>query len=210
MSTILPPLTTSDFIGIEPVRLVLRPLMKLDEEQFFQLVLQNPDQPLEQNAQGEVIVMSPTGTFGGEPSAEILIQLGIWNRINKRGRIFDSSTLFRFANGAARSPDAAWVERAKCDCIKGKDRKGIVRLTPNFVVEVRSENDRLIDLQEKLTEYLANGVELGWIVDPLLSQVHIYESGKPAQVLDRPSTVAGTGCVEGFVLDLKEIFTSAS
>jgi Uma2 family endonuclease len=64
-------------------------------------------------------------------------------------------------------------------------------------------------LQAKLTEYLDNGVKLGWIVDALLSQVHIYEAGKPVQVLDRPATVSGTGCVAGFVLDLQEIFTAA-
>lgn len=210
MSTILPPITSTDFIGTEPARLVLRPLLKLDEEQFFQLVLQNPDQPLEQNAQGEVIVMAPTGTFSGSSSGEILLQLALWNKANKFGMVFDSSTLFRFANGAARSPDAALVDQARCDRLTGKQRKGIARLTPNFVIELRSENDRLFDLQEKLLEYLANGVEVGWIVDPLMAQVHIYEASKPIQVLDRPATVAGTGCVAGFVLDLKEIFTAAS
>jgi Uma2 family endonuclease len=177
MSTILPPFTTADFTGIEPARLVLRPLLKLDEDQFFQLVAQNPDQPLEQNAQGEVIVMAPTGTFAGESSGDIFLQLGIWNKTEKRGSVFDSSTLFRFANGAARSPDAAFVEQSRCDRLTGKQRKGIARLTPNFVIELRSENDRLVDLQEKLEEYIANGVELGWIIDPLLFQVHIYESG---------------------------------
>ena len=210
MSTILPPLTTSDYIGIEPARLVLRPLLKLDEEQFFQLVLQNPDQPLEQNAQGEVIVMAPTGTFTGSNRGEIFLQLALWNKTCKFGMVFDSSTLFRFSNGAARCPDAALVEQARCDRLTGKQRKGIARLTPNFVIELRSETDRLIDLQDKLTEYLDNGVELGWIVDPIMCQVHIYEAGKPVQVLDRPATVAGTGCVAGFVLDLKEIFPAAS
>ena len=209
MSTILPPITATDFTGIEPARLVLRPLLRLDEDQFFQLVIQNPDQPLEQNAQGEVIVMAPTGTFGGECSGEIFIQLGNWNKTAKRGRVFDSSTLFRFKNGAARSPDAAFVEQSRCDRLTGKQRKGIARLTPNFVIELRSENDRLIDLQAKLEEYIENGVELGWLIDPLQSKVHIYEPGKPIQVLDRPATVSGSGCMQGFVLDLKEIFNEA-
>jgi len=209
MSTILPPLTTSDSIGFEPARLVLRPLLKLDAEQFYQLVLQNPDQPLEQNAQGEVIIMSPTGSAGSRRNNKISQQLANWNDQDQRGDVFDSNALFRFHNGAALSPDASWVEKTRWDKLTEEEQESIAPVCPNFVIELRNKTDRLKTLQDKLTEYLANGVELGWIIDPLTSQVHIYEAGKPVQVLDRPATVAGTGCIAGFVLDLKEIFTPA-
>lgn len=208
MSTILPPITTNDFIGIEPTRLVLRPLLRLDEEQFLQLVAQNPDQPLEQNAQGEVIVMAPTGGFTGSQNSRISNQLFNWNEEHQRGIVFDSSTLFRLPNRAARSPDASWVEKSLWDKLTLKEQKSVTPISPNFVIELRSETDRLVDLQTKMAEYIDNGVELGWIVDPLLSQVHIYELGKPVQLLDHPATVAGTGCMQGFVLDLKDIFSA--
>ena len=208
MSTTLPPnLAAADFIGIEPARLVLRPLFKLDEDQFFELVCQNPDQPLEQNAQGEVLIISPTESYTGWQNSEILYQLISWNKQHQRGLVFDSSTLFRFPNRAALSPDAAWIEKSRWNRLTLKQQKGIAPVSPNFVIELRSENDRLDILQDKLAEYLANDVEIGWIIDPLLKQVHVYEAGQPVQVFDQPATVTGTGCVQGFVLDLREIFT---
>lgn len=210
MSTALPstPIDT-DFSGIEPPRLVLRPLLRLDEDQFFQLVAQNPEQPLEQNAQGEVLVMSPTGLFTGWRNGKIFQQLANWNDQHDRGLVFDSSTLFRLPNRAARSPDVAWVEKSRWDRLTIKQQKKLGPLCPNFVIELRSETDRLVDLQEKLAEYLDNGVELGWLIDPLLKQVHIYTVGQPVQILDQPATVVGTGCIQGFVLDLKGIFPAA-
>jgi Uma2 family endonuclease len=196
----------TDIDGIEPARLVLQPLFKLDDVAFLQLCAQNPEQVLERNAQGEVIVMSATGSGSGRRNNKILQQLTNWNDQHHRGEVFESSTLFRFANGAARSPDASWVEKSRWEQLTEDEQESIAPICPNFVIELRSKTDRLVDLQEKLVEYMANGVELGWIIDPLQCQVHIFEQGRPVQVLDRPERVAGTGCMAGFVLELKGIF----
>lgn len=200
------PETTDDY-GIESPRLVLRPLLQLDEEEFFELVVQNRDLRLEQDAEGAVVIVPLHSPYYGLRNGDISYQLGIWDRGERRGVTFSSGTPFRLRNSTVRRPDASWVERSRWDCLPKEAQVRIARLTPNFVIELRSENDRLVDLQDKLAEYIDNGVELGWIVDPLLSQVHIYEPGKPIQVLNQPATVSGTGCVAGFVLDLKEIFT---
>ena len=192
--------------GIEPPRLVLRPLLKLDEEQFFQLTLQNPEQPLEQNAQGEVIIVAPTGGFSGRRNSKLIQQLENWNDKDQRGEVFDSSTLFRLPKGSARSPDAAWVERSRWEALTEEEQERFPPLCPDFVIELRSKTDRLVDLQEKLVEYLDNGAQLGWIIDPLLKQVHLYTAGHAVQILDQPATVAGTGCMAGFTLNLKDIF----
>lgn len=192
--------------GIEPPRLVLRPLLKLDEEQFFQLTLQNPEQPLEQNAQGDLVIIIPGGGTSGIQRAKIQYQLENWNDKDQRGVVFDSSTLFRLPKGSARSPDAAWVERSRWEALTQEEQERFPPLCPDFVIELRSKTDRLVDLQEKLVEYLDNGVQLGWIIDPLLKQVHLYTAGQPVQILDQPATVAGTGCMAGFTLNLKDIF----
>jgi len=198
---------TADDDGIESPRLVMRPLLQLDEDQFFQLVVQNRDLRLEQDVYGAVIIVPLHSPYYGLRNADISYQIGKWDRDERQGLTFGSGTPFRFKNGAARRPDASWVEKARWECLTKAVKNTIARLTPNFVIELRSETDRLVDLQAKLEEYIDNGVELGWIIDPLLSQVHIYEAGKPVQLLDHPTTVAGTGCVQGFVLDLKDIFT---
>ncbi len=202
-----PPIATYD--GLEPPLLVLRPLLLLDEEQFFQLVMQNPEQPLEQNAQGEVIIVSPTGGSSGRWNFKVCQQLANWNDEEQRGECFDSSTIFRLPNGSARSPDAAWVEKSRWEALTEDEQDRFPPLCPDFVIELRSRTDRLKTLQDKLVEYRDNGAQLGWIIDPLLRQVHVYETGQPVQILDQPATVAGTGCVAGFVLDLQQIFKQA-
>jgi Uma2 family endonuclease len=210
MSIAIPSTTPDiDFGGIEPARLVLRPLLNLDDDQFLQLCAQNPEQSLEQNAQGEVQVMAPTRSGSSRRNNKILYQLTAWNESHLRGEVFESSTLFRFANGAARSADASWIEKSRWERLTEEEQESIALICPNFVIELRSKTDRLVDLQEKLVEYLANSVELGWIVDPLQCRVHIYTAGEPVQILDKPETVAGTGCMAGFVLELKGIFPAA-
>ncbi len=211
MSIAIPDTTyETDLLGIEPTRIVLRPLLNLDDDQFLQLCAQNPEQPFEQNAQGEVIIVSPIGTNSGWMESEILYQLTSWNKQHERGLVFSSSALIRLPKGSIRSPDATWVEKSRWDRLTIKQQKKIAPLCPNFVIELRSESDRVKTLQKKLEEYIVNGVELGWIIDPILSQVHIYEQGKPPQVLNKPVTVTGTGSIAGFELDLKGIFSATN
>ena len=76
---------------------------------------------------------------------------------------------------------------------------------PDFVIEVRSPDDRIGPLREKMEEYIANGVQLGWLIDPMERTVTIYSSAQPPRVLDRPAAVTGEGPVAGFVLSLERI-----
>jgi len=48
--------------------------------------------------------------------------------------------------------------------------------------------------------WIANGAKLGWLVDPRRRQVYVYEPDKAPRV-ETGDEVAGTGPVEGFVLD---------
>ena len=79
----------------------LKPLAnKITVEHFEQLCQLNPELKLETNYQGELIIMSPTGYETGKNNADLLIQLGIWNRQNQLGIVCDSSTGFRRDDGS--------------------------------------------------------------------------------------------------------------
>jgi Uma2 family endonuclease len=112
-------------IGIEPPRIVLRPLLKLDDDQFLQLCAQNPEQPFEQTAQGEVIIVSPTGSHSGSLENKILYQLTRWNEEHQRGVVFSSSSLFRFPKGSIRSPDATWIEISRWEGLTSRNKGAI-------------------------------------------------------------------------------------
>jgi Uma2 family endonuclease len=176
----------------------------LTHEQFRKLCQDNRDIQLELTAQGELIVMPPTGWESGKRNSDLSGQLWYWNQLAKLGTVFDSSTGFKLPNGAVRSPDAAWVKQDRLDALK-PDPENFLPLAPDFVTELRSASDRLKPLQEKMKEYQDNGVRLGWLLNPKDQTVEIYRTGRENQVLQLPPSLSGEDVLPGFVLDLKGI-----
>lgn len=185
----------------------------LTHQQFWELCLNNRDIQLELTAQGELIVMPPTGWESGKRNFDISGQLWNWNRIQSLGTAFDSSTGFKLPNGAVRSPDVAWVTLERLNKLD-PDPDGFLPLAPDFAIELRSASDRkaspkenrLKPLQEKMREYRDNGVRLGWLLNIKDGEVEIYRPDCDVEVLKLPSSLSGEAVLPGFVLDLKGIF----
>jgi Uma2 family endonuclease len=181
--------------------------LQVTPAQFEALVIANRDLRLERTAQGHLIVNPPTGGETGRRNFNLTAQLGIWVEANdKLGIAFDSSTGFELPNGANRSPDAAWVRQDCWAVLSADQREGFVPLCPDFVIELRSKTDKLKDLQAKMQEYLDNGTQLGWLIDPTHQRVEIYRAGQTVEVLERPMTLSGEGVLPGFTLSLKRIW----
>lgn len=73
-------------------------------------------------------------------------------------------------------------------------------------MELRSRTDSLEELQDKMQEYLENGIRLGWLIDPKTRTVEIYRPSQAKEVLPSPQTLSGEDILPGFVLDLQPIF----
>jgi Uma2 family endonuclease len=134
------------------------------------------------------------------------MQVGLWADRDKTGVAFDSSAGFELPNGALRSPDVAWVARARLAALAPEAKKEFLPLCPDFVIELRSSTDRLKKLQEKLEEFIANGARLGWLIDPLARKVYVYRPRTAVEVLDKPKTLRGEPVLRGLKLDLKKIW----
>jgi len=178
----------------------------LTDEQFELLCQENPELRLELTAQGELIIMPPTGSESGWRSGETFLSLGTWAKQDGTGLSFDSSTGFTLPNGAIRSPDASWIRRERWTALTKAQRVKFAPICPDFVVEVRSQADKLPDLLEKMQEYIDNGVRLGWLIDPLEQRVYIYRPGRPVEMQDNPSSVSGDPELLGFVLQVHELW----
>ncbi|NEQ46890.1 MAG: Uma2 family endonuclease [Leptolyngbya sp. SIOISBB] len=182
-------------------------MLKVTSEQFAVLAAANRDLRLERTATGELIVNPPAGSESGRRNAKVITQLGIWSEANgELGEAFDSSTGFELPNGANRSPDAAWVRRERWEALTPEQREGFAPLCPDFIVELRSKTDRLKVLQAKMQEYLENGTQLGWLIDPQTRRVEIYRSGQAVEVLENPEILSGESVLPGFTLALKRIW----
>ena len=181
-------------------------IIKLTDEQFFQLCQDNETLRFERNATGELIIMPPAGGETGNRNAGLTAQLWMWNELNKLGKVFDSSTGFKLPNGADRSPDAAWVKLERWDALTQEQKIKFPPLCPDFVVELLSPSDSLKVTQEKMQEYINNGACLGWLINHKLRQVEIYRQGQDVEVLENPVTLLGEEILPGFVLNLESIW----
>lgn len=184
----------------------LDPIIRLTDEQFYQLCQTNRDIRFERTAEGKLIIMPPAGGETGKRNADLTTDLNIWNRQTNLGVVFDSSTGFKLPNGADRSLDTAWVRRERWESLTPEQRQKFPPLCPDFVVELRSASDDLQPLQEKMQEYLANGIYLGWLIDPQNQQVEIYRPNQAVEILQAPTTLSGETVLPEFVLHLSQIF----
>ncbi len=189
-----------------PLVLRLRPLIDVTDDQLLVLSSLNRDLRLERNAEGDLLVMPPTGGETGARNAAITAQLGVWAKRDGTGTTFDSSAGFRLENTAVRSPDASWMPRSRYFQFTPEQRKKYIATCPDFVLELRSPTDTMADLHAKLREYIANGAHLGWLLDPETRRVYVYRPDAPVEQLDDPATVAGDPVLPGFVLDLREVW----
>lgn len=178
----------------------------LSDQQFAQLCRDNRDLRLELTSKGELIIMPPTGSRTGLRSAKIIQQLANWSDRDGTGVAFDSSTGFTLPDGSKRSPDASWVLRERWDALNKEKQDGFAPIAPDFVIELLSPSDSWSLLQQKMLDYLDNGVHLAWLIDPEQKRVYIYRADQPVDILENPSALSADPLLPGFCLDLQEIY----
>jgi Uma2 family endonuclease len=187
-----------------PIRIhIERPMT---DEQLARFCSSNDPLQVERDANGELVVMSPTFTEGGEIHGKVGGYLFIWTLADGRGKYFGASTGFILPDTSMRSADAAWISLHRWNSLTEDQRKGFARVCPEFVIEVRSATDRLFELQEKMAMWIANGADLAWLVDPQRRVVEIYRAGEAVEVYENPTSVQGTGCVSGFCLVMESVW----
>jgi len=181
--------------------------LQVTPEQFAALAAANRDLRLERTSTGNLIVNPPAGSESGRRNLSITGQLYAWLEANESlGEAFDSSTGLELPNGAHRSPDAAWVRRERWEALTPNQREGFAPLYPDFVVALRSKTDDLKPLQAKMQEYIDNGAQLSWLIDPQTRRVEIYRPNQAVDVLENPDPLSGASVLPGFTLALKRIW----
>ncbi|MGF1515081.1 MAG: Uma2 family endonuclease [Elainellaceae cyanobacterium] len=190
------------------VTIDLSTVVRLNDEQFYQLCRANPEVKFERNLLGEIVIVSPTGGETGKRNVEIAADFVIWNRKAQLGFVFDSSTCFRLPIGSSRSPDVAWVKRDRWLALTPEERQKFPPLCPDFVLELRSSTDALKPLQEKMQEYVRAGIRLGWLLNPADGQVEVYGPAG-VEMLEWPGSLLGESVLPGFELELAWLWSGS-
>jgi Uma2 family endonuclease len=187
-----------------PVR--LRPDAPMTDAEFMRFCAANEPMRFEREANGEILVMSPGGFSTSVTNLLIASLLQQWAEADGRGVATGPDGGYTLPDGSVRSPDAAWVSLEKVKSLSGEEKARFAPLCPDFIIELRSPSDGLSDLQTKMEQWILNGVEVGWLIDPKEKSVTIYRPGEQPEHLAHPTSVQGTGPIAGFELVMARIW----
>jgi Uma2 family endonuclease len=150
--------------------------------------------------------MPPAGLNSSWRNIILATELTNWARKDGSGITFDSSAGYRLPDGAIRGPDASWVRRDRLSAFTEQELEKFGHLCPDFVAEIMSPSDTLSELRDKMAEYIANGAQMGWLIDPYEARVYVYRSGREVECLENPTVISGDPLLPGFTFNVSEIW----
>lgn len=198
----MPTLPSFDVLTL-PRSLAVDPPMSDAELEAF--CLENDGVQVERTREGVILMNPPTGGETSSANMEISGRLFAWWSEHERGIISGSSGGFYLPDSSMMSPDAAYLLPETQKRIAKERRSGFFPVCPDFVIELLSKSASLPRTQDKMERWIANGVQLAWLIDPYRRQVLVYEPGShPIPFTGK--ILEGYGPVTGFSLDLARIW----
>jgi Uma2 family endonuclease len=174
--------------------------------ELLRFIETNDELEIERECDGSILI-SPGVTFKTNlDETEVVFRLRVWAEKDGTGVALGPTGRYEFPNRATRGPDAAWIRRERVANLSKRQIRDILRLVPDFVVEVRSKSNSLRRLKAKMEEWIANGVRLGWLLDEHNKVAYVYRPGAEVQVLENATSLDASPELPGFVLDLTPIW----
>ena len=178
---------------------------KFTKDELIALCLANPELNIERDEKGQISInMSPTYALTNSFNSNILIEIGIWNKKNKTGKIFDSNSAFFLVDNSMRGPDVAWISKERWNLLSLKEQKSIPQIVPDFIIELQSETDNIKELKQKMTKWVKNGVKLAWLLSPQSQETLVYFNGK-TETIPFNKTLDGKNILVGLELVMAEV-----
>ena len=190
------------------IRLRLPAEFRLSDDQFLRLCSLNDGWLFETDPEGTLLIMTGAALPSSHRAVEIIAQLWNWLRTGVGGGVCDGTAIILLPDGSRRLPDAGWISEARRNAARPADNpEGVWPVTPDFVVEIVSYTDDAEDQQRKMQDvWLANGVRLGWLIDPFEASVHIYRPNAEPEVLERPAELGDAEVLPGLSVDLSRVW----
>lgn len=178
---------------------------RFSDDELFAFCQMNPKLRIERDENGQIYINMPTGLEGSFRNFDVGMEVGLWNRQTRLGRVSDSNGGYTLPDTSMRAPDVAWISHERLATVPPDDLKKFAHVCPDFVIELASESDDLVHLKKKMVKYLKNGVRLGWLVDPFGQQTIIYRPDQDPESKPFADELSGESVLPGFVLRLSDL-----
>lgn len=87
-----------------------------------------------------------------------------------------------------------------------EQKKRFLPLCPDFVIELVTPTDRRAKVRKKMQEWIQNGAQLGWLIDPDRRTVIVYRPAQAPEERMHAASIDGEGPVVGFRLEMNDIW----
>jgi Uma2 family endonuclease len=156
--------------------------------------------------EGELRQMSPAGHTHGKIAARLTGWLARHVEEQELGEVYAAETGFKLKSDpdTVRAPDAAFIRQERVDEVG--ETQGYWPGAPDLAVEVLSPSDTIAQVEEKVTEWLAFGTRLVWVISPKLRTITVYRSLSDITTLTENDTLDGEQIVPGFRCPVARLF----
>jgi Uma2 family endonuclease len=187
-------------IADAPIEINLPPMT---DEEFVRFCIENPDLRIERDKDKNIIIMSPTFALTGIYEGIVYTAVFNWNAQYSNGWVFSPSAGFTLPDGAMRGADTSWLSDEKWQRLTKAEKNSFAPVCPEFVVEIRSATDSLKKIKAKMEEWIENGVQLGWLLDPANEKAWIYRADGSIEIVHSfDKTLSGENVLVDFTFDL--------
>lgn len=176
------------------------------DEELYAFCRANPELRIERNEKGQIVIMPPTGIETSFRNSDLNFKVYAWNLTSRLGRVSDSNGGYTLSDSSMRAPDVAWISNERLATISSSDLKRFAHVCPDFVIELMSESDELEDMEQKMEKWLANGVRLGWLIDPKKKITYIFIPGQDQEAKAFSESLSGGDVLPGLEVKLSDIF----
>ena len=178
----------------------------MTDEQFVEFCARHSEYRIESTDEGDLFVTAPSSSSVSRSISEIQFQLQIWARRVGRGTVTKAPGGFLLPNGARRRPSVAWTSQPRMDALPPGGYTAFLPLCPNVVIEFRLPAGLPKISDTKMLEYMENGAQLGWLIDPATRSVTIYRPNQTPETLTNIDSLTATEPLTNFTLDLAEVW----
>jgi len=189
-----------------PMPLTLRPASPMSDDELLRFCSANKGYQIEREPDGSLVINAPKGPFASIRIGHFICEFGQWAKEEDGGGLMFINLGVILSDGSMRSPDIAWLSRERWENLTRHEREQFLRITPEFVAEIRCWTDSEAVLEARMLRWMNAGVQLGWLIDPERKLAIIYRSGQEPETLIEPEFLEGEGHINGFRLKMQEFW----